>query len=347
MKVQDAVRGSVNVWFFRTLAGWMPGRTVGARKLCTGLSVALALAGGVNLSPAHADPPTNGLVAYWNFDDGTATDVTGNGHDGVIHNALPCDGIAGQGLSFDGDGDYVEYSSPVLNIPPYSVCAWAKLTSADRYQYVLANGGETNSSRGFYLAIHNNLGYYGWQWGVLSANHIGGWSAIPPEAGEWVFLCGTWDGTTAADEIKLYKNGALATASTAFSQGFGGARNLRIGRASGGESYLGGSIDEVRIYDRVLSAAEVWQVYLAPSVPNINCEDLLGHDYGAVPVGACSPEQIWTIVNEGAEELTGSIALAGADPGEFEITQGGGAYHSAVGRDPGRYDPFLPDLAGC
>ena len=148
--------------------------------------------------------------------------------------------------------------------------------------------------------------------------------AVTPD---WTFLCGTWTGQSTADSIKLYIDGMLADTAAPFSQGTGSPHNLRIGCPSDTSfRWFDGIIDEARIYNRVLSATEVEALYLLPTAPNINCEDLSGYDYGAVAVGACSPEQSWTIVNEGAAELTGSIAVAGADPGEFEITQGAGAF---------------------
>ena len=63
-----------------------------------------------------------GLVAYWSFDDGTATDEAGNnpfetlvsrdflvslGNGGTIHGANVVDGISGKALEFDGVDDYV------------------------------------------------------------------------------------------------------------------------------------------------------------------------------------------------------------------------------------------------
>ncbi|MCK4660480.1 MAG: DUF2341 domain-containing protein, partial [Phycisphaerae bacterium] len=60
--------------------------------------------------------------------------------------------------------------------------------------------------------------------------------------------------------------------------------------------------------------------------PDINCEDLTDFDFGAVDAGTCSSEHTWTVTNEGGGQLTGSITLEDADAGEFEFTQGGGAF---------------------
>ena len=50
-------------------------------------------------------------------------------------------------------------------------------------------------------------------------------------------------------------------------------------------------------------------------VPNINCEDLTDFDFGAIVEGLCSGAHTWLVVNEGTATLSGSVSLAGANPG--------------------------------
>jgi hypothetical protein len=76
--------------------------------------------------------------------------------------------------------------------------------------------------------------------------------------GSWMLVTGTWNGTTAS----LYINGSLST-STAFSGLTYGTSNLGIGADPGGGNSFSGLIDEVRIYNRALSAAEVAALYNA------------------------------------------------------------------------------------
>src|SRR5258707_1076379 len=59
--------------------------------------------------PGSATPATDptGLVAAYNFDSGTATDVTGHGHNGVLNGVVSAQGIYGQALSFDGTSSLV------------------------------------------------------------------------------------------------------------------------------------------------------------------------------------------------------------------------------------------------
>ncbi len=57
------------------------------------------------------------LVAYYSFDDGTAKDLSGNGHDGEIHGCSVVEGIIGKALKFDGINDYVEINPSFLLKP--------------------------------------------------------------------------------------------------------------------------------------------------------------------------------------------------------------------------------------
>jgi len=68
----------------------------------------------------------NGLVAYWSFDDGTATDNSGNGHNGAINgNPLYVAGVKGKALRFDGIDDYVEIPAHAgLDNLDFTICFW-------------------------------------------------------------------------------------------------------------------------------------------------------------------------------------------------------------------------------
>ena len=250
MKAQHVVRSSVNVWFFRTLTGWMPGRTVGARKLCTGLSVVLALAGGVNLSPAHADPPTNGLVAYWNFDDGTATDVTGNGHDGVILNGVWTAGAVRNCLEFSGDGN-VTFAQIDLG-SAWTVSLWMQMSeyqnganailgnSGDEYIFEIPTGGPTP-----YAATA------GGDPGDCNSHS----SARTWDNGAWVHVCIV----LANSQLRYYFDTTDSSVDFSF-----GTRPMSISAIAGHGAtncWYKGLIDEVRVYDRALSQGEIGQLY--------------------------------------------------------------------------------------
>jgi hypothetical protein len=207
-----------------------------------------------------------GLVAHWTFDNASdpGHDDSGNGHDGTVIGATPGAGICGGGLNFDGLSDYVQFASPVLNMPPYSVCAWVKQCTPGSDRYVISNGGQTSSSFGFSLLNqYPDPGY--WLWKLRGTD--GYMAACQPSSGfqpgtEWTFLCGTWDGTLNADSVQLYVDGSLAGVATPGPETSGSALNLRIGAASHSlSSFFAGTMDDVRIYSTVLGADQIQQLY--------------------------------------------------------------------------------------
>ena len=215
-----------------------------------------------------------GLTGYWSFNEGsgnTAYDGSGNGNDGTIIGATWSEGIYGGALYFDGDNDYVDFNSPVLNNPPYSICAWVKPDSitGGTNMYVIANGGEGGGS-GFYINTEWSGDYNGdYRYGISEKDTCfrGSTSTDPPST-NWTFLCGTWDGTKNPDNIKLYVNGEMKATGIKVPYKYSPKRNLRIGAPSNDENIYFfpwiGLIDEVRIFNRALTVIEIQDLYNLP-----------------------------------------------------------------------------------
>lgn len=209
------------------------------------------------------------MKAYWSFDEGKgsiAYDNSGNGNDGIIYGATWTSGISGYALDFDGLNDHIDCASPILNTAPYSVCAWVKPVSITdgKQHYIVSNGGQTHSSYGFYLLLR----YYDENW-VFGVADQGGSVRIdastPASSTDWTFLCGTWDGSIDNSSVKWYINGNLESMGIPQMWWTGPAQNLRIGGPSNAIAYIfHGTIDELRIYNRVLSESEVRYLYHNP-----------------------------------------------------------------------------------
>jgi PKD repeat protein len=207
-----------------------------------------------------------GLVSYWNFDEGNGSilhDVApGNtgAYDGTIYGATWTTGISGGALNFDGS-DYVQFSTPVLNTPPYTFCAWVKAStlSFPSNRYILSNGGESTSHYGFYMLLRNTSMF---EIGSKDVESYGG-AAFVTATTDWVYLCCVWDGTYGIDKIKLYRNGNLEATANATHWSGNSPLDFCIGSpASNHTSYdWHGLIDEVCIYDRTLSADEIRMLY--------------------------------------------------------------------------------------
>jgi hypothetical protein len=213
-----------------------------------------------------------GLLAWWPG-DGDGRDVVG-GRNGMLQNGVSFGlGVSGLAFSLDGIDDFIQVSSSVITTPPYTLCASvepASIADDDTNRYVIANGGETRFSHGFFMYLSfADFPEPRWGFGGHRADGVGTRSlqAIASEAAtgaDWTFLCGSWDGSTGAGSVRLYVDGVLRASTTPDSHpDVGPGRNLRIGMSTGsGVAGFHGLIDEVMVFGRVLSDAEVAALYL-------------------------------------------------------------------------------------
>ena len=210
--------------------------------------------------PAAAEA---GLIAWWKFDEGGGTTVKDSAgkNDGKITGAKWVDGKIGKALDFDGQGAYVEIpNAPALNLTKaITMEAWVKHRGNTIYTWetILAKGDsayrlhfdETDQAFGMGLTDENGF------WNLSST--------VKPDPDKWYFVVATFDGKEAA----LYVNGkktvsATDVPTTIAIDDYGvciGDNNEATGR------YFNGIIDEVKLYDRALSADEVAKQYAAAS----------------------------------------------------------------------------------
>jgi len=206
-----------------------------------------------------------GLVAYWGFDDGTAMDNSGNGHDGSVLGAVPTGGVSGSALSFDGINDYVSipYSSEfayTIGQDNVTISAWVYPCDKDNIEHgaIYFDRAVGNDVVAIYMTI--NQGNF----------TLGGWSPtdtgydVPnvtvPSNNQWYFMTAVFNSI----EAKLYINGNLESSAPLVGVSLtNGGTGMIIGKAQGGywENYFNGKIDEVRIYNSELSPSEIIALY--------------------------------------------------------------------------------------
>jgi hypothetical protein len=204
-----------------------------------------------------------GLVAAYSFNEGTggtAGDASGNGHTGAISGAAwSTQGRFGNALSFDGVNDWVTVnSSSLLNLTTaMTVEAWVFPTTATGKRNVLIKEGTNRDIYNLYARSGGNLSeIYAF---IGGQNRSAESSPLP--ANVWTHIAGVYDGTA----LRLYVNGVQVAVNN-LASGLIDTSNgpLRIGGNSiWGEFFLGW-IDEVRIYNRALSAAEIQADMITP-----------------------------------------------------------------------------------
>ena len=221
--------------------------------VCTLTAAAAAVA-----APDAAKGP--GPVAHWTFDEGTGdvlTDRSGNGNHGRVHGASWVKSGAGWALRFDGANDYVDCGSDAsLDLTgPVTLQAWVMPTAANR--------GEPGIAGKFFESYA--LTYYGNAYFYISSggNNVSG----PTKLGEWRHVAGTFDGTT----MRCFVNGVeVASRRSRFEEVKHGGR-FTIGCIFGdpaaadpnlqNTAFFPGLIDDVRLHNRALTAAEIAVCY--------------------------------------------------------------------------------------
>ena len=206
-----------------------------------------------------------GLVAHWTFDEVSGNLQTtfldsGTGNQGgtLFGNVVRVPGKSGSALKFDGSPtSYAKVSllHPYSDTPRYSISMWLKPEEVGRRQLFFSYGGSSapNTACQQYMSMNGDGQFYyshGNATAYVQSNFVGSTRAVN---GTWINLIVTYDGSA----IKTYTNGVLIK-TTATAVPFSSVGDTYLGGTCGYPWY--GAIDEVRIYNRVLSDAEITEL---------------------------------------------------------------------------------------
>lgn len=208
-----------------------------------------------------------GLVAHWKFDEATGTtayDASGDGNNGVLTNGPARQSGSnckvGACLSFDGVDDWINLSSSSqvdLGISDFTITGWIK---SSFFMAKSTNWPNTTSANGWTLYTRTTNPYIVLNWGDAANNdQYFGFSSTSLSDGLWhhfaVSVVRNGPTTGFIDGVQTVSANNTVTGTLTNSA------VLRIFRSIDG-SYVGpGSIDDVRIYNRALSASEIRQLY--------------------------------------------------------------------------------------
>jgi hypothetical protein len=195
--------------------------------------------------PGHPD-----AIAFWPL-DGSFGDLT------PVGSPAFAEGHTGQGVALNGSSQFLDADRPVLNTASdYSAAAWVKLDKADgSFQTVVSQDGATNSD--FFLQYSGADQRF-----AMSFAGVRALAPVKPDGGQWYHLVGVRD--TVKGELRLYVDGQLAGSVSACLPQAAPTGHTVIGRGRFGGNpvdYLDGTVDQVRLYDRALSAAEIASLY--------------------------------------------------------------------------------------
>ena len=237
-----------------------------AKRACLGLSI-ITLLGLLVLCNSAAQ--ASGLVAHWKLDEGTgnvASDSAGSNH-GTVVDATWTTGQINGALSFDDYGDYVD-----LGIDPFStlgqgtISAWVR--AAEFAGSTIFNAKEgTDTVDYFYFWLLN--GKLGLRCRVGATYPLTATGVTALQNNTWYHVVYTTDSSgnvfyiNGSPETMTYDSGS--SSSNVFFDDVPSSQLTTIGasRNYNGQNVTSfdGKIDDVRIYDKALSATEVQQLY--------------------------------------------------------------------------------------
>jgi hypothetical protein len=213
-----------------------------------------ATSSSITITVSNTAAPS-GLVLALGFNEGTGVtvaDASGNGNAGALNSATwSTAGRFGNALSFNGSSALVTVNdSNSLDLTTgMTLEAWVNPSVVNSaWRDVIYKGNDN-----YYLEATSTNGSRPAAGAIINGSYAEGYGSAPLAVNTWTHLASTYDGTV----FRLYVNGSLVSSSPATGTIATSANPLQIGGDSIYGQHFAGLIDEVRIYNRALSASEI------------------------------------------------------------------------------------------
>ncbi len=251
---------------------------------------ASAPSGGNRPQIYYGAPLSENLVAHWTLDSqwtnaSTSFDRTASNFnaafEGGMSNANLTTGVSGgNALDFNGVSHSLDASNQAaLNMTAgFTFSAWVYMDAAPNTNgRVLSKDNDTSGNGGWSLGFRDNypaIYYYGGGGQIARLRNEAVFST-----GQWVLMTGTWNGTAGAANLALYLNGAvpgnLVIHSNTALPVLASSQPVNIGKNEANLYFGDGKLDDVRIYNRALTLAEVQELYRSGFNSTVNSSNPL------------------------------------------------------------------------
>jgi hypothetical protein len=269
-------------------------------------------------SNAASVTTTSWLVAAYGFNEGTGatvTDASGNGNTGTITNATWTTGKYGSALAFNGTNALVTINdSASLHLTTaMTLEAWVNPGPVtDEWEDIIYKGTDN-----YYLEATSSKSVPAGA-GTFGTADVGTYGTAALQQNAWSHLAVTYDGAT----VVLYVNGVQVSSLAQAGNILSSNNPLQIGGDSFYQQYFNGTIDEVRVYNVALTAAQIQADMSSPigsasllpalSLSNTNVA------FGNQTSGTTSSLQTVTLSNTGSAVLMISgTTISGANSNDF------------------------------
>jgi len=272
-----------------------------------------------------------GMISYWTFNDEDAKDDYDENHGIVNRNpgygvgAVWIPGISGGAFMFnnkaypDPNGDYIAVADDSSLTPSaLTVAAWIKTdANIGVTQSIIGKGDEwwiyiDSSDVLKWLVYDNKVDWYFNN--LIVTDNV---NTVNLRDGNWHYLVGTWNGGSDASSAELYIDGVPVTGAHTKNGNFVAVRDTDAAVDIGGrrQYWFNGSVDEVAIFNKSLSASEVQQLYQNGLTNTGYCGEI---EEGLEPgTGRSWTFETWFRTDYGTAEK--SIFAAGASGAGFNI----------------------------
>lgn len=205
-------------------------------------------------SSASPEPeiPMAGLIEYFNFSEAPPTDT--EQATGVTQTPDRL-GNANQAWHFNGGDSFFRVDRDLNGeaLPQVTLSAWVRSTNPDNPGHIISHDNANTSRILGFLSTPDAEG-----WGAATGPNTGNTTLVPVKENTWQHLTVSYDNM--ANEVTFYVDGQLIQKDTELAPR-GGYEYFYVGASPFSGKFFEGDIDEVRVYNRVLSAEEVQRLY--------------------------------------------------------------------------------------
>jgi hypothetical protein len=260
-----------------------------------------------------------GPIAHWKLDEtsGTMAVDSEGGHTGTLTNGPSWDtGAIDGGLSFDGSNDYINvpHDDTLSLTGGMTFTAWANtLDTSGAYKAILAKDTPGNGQSNYWFGIWDDELVFGF-WASGSFRTVKT-SSSNLQSGTWYHLAASFD--NASDVVRLYVDGIEVHVGAITYEPTTETADLWIAHSVDGE-YWEGTLDDIRIYNTVLSEGEISDMVTAGGgggpPPPPSCAATFGDDFETDDYTGSTGDAAWfgdwSEINDSGNPNNGDVQVS-------------------------------------